>query len=66
MKMERETEEFKKNLKETNEKLVTQGKLLLPFCEKELLILGAEILKWTVKKQGVKDGYGYAQHTSCT
>ena len=36
--------------KETNKKI---EKLLLPFCERELLILGGEILKWVVKKRGI-------------
>jgi len=48
--------EFKKELKETKEELVTHRKPLLPFCEREFLILVGEILKWAVKKQGVEDG----------
>ena len=33
-------------------------KLFLPFCERELLILEGEILKWAVKKRGKENGEG--------
>lgn len=56
--MEERMANMEKKAKETDEKFVRQGQLLLPFCERELVILGAEILKWSVKKQGVEDGHG--------
>ncbi|KAG0559138.1 hypothetical protein M758_10G081000 [Ceratodon purpureus] len=60
--MEERMTNMEKKAKETEEKFekkfVRQGQLLLPFCERELVILGAEILKWSVKKQGVEDGHG--------
>ena len=61
-KMEAEFEESKKKMEagfeETKKELTETKELLYPFCEKELLILAGEILKWVVKKQGVEDGEG--------
>lgn len=56
--MEERMANMEKKFKETDEKLVSRGKLLLPFFERELVILGGEILKWALKKQGVEDGNG--------
>ena len=46
------------DLEQTKKKNKKIEKLLFLFCERELLILGGEILKWTIKKRGEEDGEG--------
>ncbi|KAG0621368.1 hypothetical protein M758_3G014500 [Ceratodon purpureus] len=56
--MEKQMGEMEKQMGGMEKELSDQKELLFGFCEREIIIIAGEILKWSVKKQGESDGEG--------